>query len=105
MFEEYGEIRKPSPACATSLAGEYWQEKDRVTAYPTEFVKALTDAGYLSVLIPEEFGGSGLGISAACAIMEEIQEVWGNGGACHAQMYNGNRSSPRDRGTETVIFA
>ena len=87
MFEEYGEIREAVSRLCNQFEGEYWQEKDRDRAYPTEFVKALTDAGYLSVLIPEEFGGSGLGISAACAIMEEIQKSGGNGGACHAQMY------------------
>ncbi|MEK9847674.1 MAG: acyl-CoA dehydrogenase family protein [Rhodospirillaceae bacterium] len=87
MFEEYGEIREAVSRLCNQFGGEYWQEKDSNRAYPTEFVKALTDAGYLSVLIPEEFGGSGLGISAACAIMEEIQKSGGNGGACHAQMY------------------
>lgn len=87
MFEEYSEIREAVSRLCNQFGGEYWQEKDRDRAYPTEFVKALTDAGYLSVLIPEEFGGSGLGISAACAIMEEIQKSGGNGGACHAQMY------------------
>ncbi len=87
MFEEYSEIREAVSRLCNQFEGEYWQEKDRDRAYPTEFVKALTDACYLSVLIPEEFGGSGLGISAACAIMEEIQKSGGNGGACHAQMY------------------
>ena len=87
MFEEYSEIREAVSRLCNQFEGEYWQEKDRDRAYPTEFVKALTNAGYLSVLIPEEFGGSGLGISAACAIMEEIQKSGGNGGACHAQMY------------------
>ncbi|MGA0347046.1 MAG: acyl-CoA dehydrogenase family protein [Alphaproteobacteria bacterium] len=87
MFEEYGEIREAVSRLCNQFGGEYWQEKDTDRAYPTEFVKALTDAGYLSVLIPEEFGGSGLGISAACAIMEEIQKSGGIGGACHAQMY------------------
>lgn len=87
MLEEYSEIREAVSRLCNQFEGEYWQEKDRDRAYPTEFVKALTDAGYLSVLIPEEFGGSGLGISAACAIMEEIQKSGGNGGACHAQMY------------------
>ncbi|MGA0315767.1 MAG: acyl-CoA dehydrogenase family protein, partial [Alphaproteobacteria bacterium] len=67
MFEEYGEIREAVSRLCNQFGGEYWQEKDTDRAYPTEFVKALTDAGYLSVLIPEEFGGSGLGISAACA--------------------------------------
>ncbi|MEK9683048.1 MAG: acyl-CoA dehydrogenase family protein [Rhodospirillaceae bacterium] len=87
MSEDYLEIREAVSRLCGEFGGEYWQEKDRERSYPTEFVKALTDAGYLSVLIPEEFGGSGLGISAACAIMEEIQKSGGNGGACHAQMY------------------
>src|SRR5690606_25891312 len=64
-----------------------WRELDARREYPTDFVKALTDAGYLSVLIPEEFGGSGLGLSAAAAILETIQAEGCNGGACHAQMY------------------
>ena len=55
--------------------------------YPTEFVEALTEGGYLSVLIPEEYGGAGMDIGAACAILEEIQRSGANGGACHAQMY------------------
>ncbi len=87
MFEDYTEIREAVSRLCSQFDGEYWQEKDRERAYPTEFVQALTEGGYLSVLIPEEFGGSGLGISAACAIMEEIQKSGGNGGACHAQMY------------------
>ncbi len=67
--------------------GEYWREKDRERAYPTEFVEALTEAGYLAALIPEQYGGSGLGLVHASAILEEIQRSGGNGGACHAQMY------------------
>ena len=56
-------------------------------AYPSDFVDALTEAGYLSVLIPEEYGGAGLKLSAAAAILEEIQRAGCNGGGCHAQMY------------------
>ena len=67
--------------------GEYWRALDRERRYPSEFVKALSDAGMLAVLIPEEFGGSGLGVSAAAAILEEIHAAGGNGAACHAQMY------------------
>lgn len=66
---------------------EYWRNLDRQSGYPTEFVKALSDAGYLSVLIPEEYGGAGLQLSAAAAILEEIQAAGANGAACHAQMY------------------
>ncbi len=85
--EDYADIRDAVQKLCAQFPGEYWRDKDRDRAYPTEFVKALTDAGYLSVLIPEEFGGSGLGISAAAAIMEEIQKSGCNGAACHAQMY------------------
>lgn len=67
--------------------GPYWQQLDRDRAYPGEFVRALTDAGFLSVLIPEAFGGSGLGLGAATAILEEVHRSGCNGGACHAQMY------------------
>lgn len=77
------EIRK---LCA-GFPGSYWQQLDREHAYPSEFVKALSDGGWLAALIPEEFGGSGLGLSGAAAILEEIQRSGCNGGACHAQMY------------------
>jgi len=85
--ESFPEIREAVRQLCANYPGEYWREKDRERAYPTEFVKALTEAGYLSVLIPEEYGGSGLGIEAAAAILEEIQKSGCNGAACHAQMY------------------
>jgi acyl-CoA dehydrogenase len=66
---------------------EYWRRIDREESYPTEFVDALTDAGWLAALIPVEYGGAGLGISQAAVIMEEINRSGANGGACHAQMY------------------
>ena len=75
-----------SRLCAT-FPPEYWRETDRERRYPVEFVRALTEAGYLSCLIPEEYGGSGLGLTAATAILEEIQASGANGAACHAQMY------------------
>jgi acyl-CoA dehydrogenase len=87
MTDDYADIREQVQKLCAQYPGEYWRELDTTRTYPTEFVKALTEAGYLSVLIPEEFGGSGLGISAAAAIMEEIQKSGCNGGACHAQMY------------------
>lgn len=87
MTDEYDDIREQVQKLCAQYPGEYWRELDTARAYPTDFVKALTEAGYLSVLIPEEFGGSGLGITAAAAIMEEIQKSGCNGGACHAQMY------------------
>jgi len=88
--EESDEIRAIRDAVAALCAdfpGEYWREKDRERAYPTEFVEALTQAGFLAALIPEEYGGSGLGLLEAAAIMEEIQKAGCNGAACHAQMY------------------
>ncbi len=87
MTETYDDIRDAVAKLCAKYPGEYWREKDRDRAYPTEFVRELTKNGYLSVLIPEEYGGSGLGISAAAAILEEIQKSGCNGGACHAQMY------------------
>ena len=86
-MEEYREIRDAVARLCANYSGEYWRELDRDRTYPTAFIKDLTDNGYLSVLIPEEYGGSGLGISAAAAILEEIQKSGGNGAACHAQMY------------------
>jgi alkylation response protein AidB-like acyl-CoA dehydrogenase len=85
--ETYPEIRAGVRALCANFPGEYWRELDRERAYPTEFVRALTDAGYLAALIPEEYGGSGLPISAATAILEEVHASGCNGAACHAQMY------------------
>ena len=80
-------IRQSVRALCAGYPGEYWREKDRERAYPTEFVRALTEAGFLAVLIPEDYGGSGLGLRAATAILEEIHKSGCNGAACHAQMY------------------
>ncbi|MEO8559084.1 MAG: acyl-CoA dehydrogenase family protein, partial [Rhodospirillales bacterium] len=85
--QAHPEIRDAVRALCSRFDGAYWRELDRERAYPTEFVKALTEAGYLAVLIPEEYGGSGLGLSAAAAVLEEIQHSGCNGAACHAQMY------------------
>ena len=85
--EVIDEIRRSVAALCEKFPGEYWREQDRERAYPTEFVKALTDAGFLAVLVPEEYGGSGLPISAAAAVLEEIHKSGCNGGDCHAQMY------------------
>jgi acyl-CoA dehydrogenase len=81
------EIREAVRALCARFPGSYWRDLDRARAYPTRFVEALTDAGFLGALIPEEYGGSGLGLSAAAAVLEEIHASGGNGGACHAQMY------------------
>ncbi len=80
-------IRESVRALCANFPGEYWRALDRERAYPEKFVAALTQAGFLAALIPEEYGGSGLPISAAAAIMEEIQASGCNGAACHAQMY------------------
>jgi acyl-CoA dehydrogenase len=80
-------IREAVRALCGGFPGEYWRALDRERAYPDKFVAALTKAGFLAALIPEEYGGSGLTMSAAVAIMEEIQASGCNGAACHAQMY------------------
>ena len=85
--ETYPDIRQGVRALCDRFPGEYWRELDRDRAYPTAFVQALTEAGYLAALIPEEYGGSGLPVSAAAAILEEVHASGGNGAACHAQMY------------------
>jgi len=85
--ETFPEIRESVRRLCARFPGEYWRKLDAERAYPTEFVRALTEAGFLSVLIPEEYGGSGLGLGAATAILEEIHRSGCNGGACHAQMY------------------
>jgi acyl-CoA dehydrogenase len=85
--DEFADIRASVRGLCAKFPGEYWRALDRERTYPTELVGALTEAGYLAALIPEEFGGSGLPIGAACAILEEIQASGGNGAACHAQMY------------------
>lgn len=85
--DELAEIRRAVRALCEEFPGEYWREKDRERAYPGEFVDALTKAGFLAALIPEEYGGSGLKLDAAAVIMEEIQAAGCNGGAAHAQMY------------------
>jgi len=85
--EQLVQIRSAVRALCEKFPGEYWRKLDRERAYPSEFVAALTKAGFLAALIPEEFGGSGLPMLAAAAIMEEIHSSGCNGAACHAQMY------------------
>jgi alkylation response protein AidB-like acyl-CoA dehydrogenase len=84
---ELAPIRAAVRALCADFPGEYWRSLDRERAYPEKFVAALTKAGFLAALIPEEYGGSGLTMNAAIAIMEEIQASGCNGAACHAQMY------------------
>ena len=84
---DHQEIRNSVTRLCQDFPGEYWRKCDREQAYPTEFVEALTQAGYLGALIPEKYGGSGLALSAGAAILEEIHRAGCNAGACHAQMY------------------
>ena len=84
---DHKDIREAVAKLCTQFTGFYWQECDSASRYPTDFVTALTEGGYLSALIPEEFGGLGLPLSAGAAILEEIHRSGGNAGACHAQMY------------------
>ena len=81
------EIRESVTRLCADFPGKYWRACDRKRAYPEAFVAALTEAGYLGVLIPETYGGAGLPISAAVAILEEIHRAGCNAAACHAQMY------------------
>lgn len=85
--EELEAIRDSVRALCQDFPGEYWRKLDEKREYPTSFVTAMTEAGFLAALIPEEYGGSGLGLKAACAILEEIHLNGCNAGACHAQMY------------------
>ena len=85
--ETFAEIREGVRALCADFPGSYWQALDRERAYPAAFVRALTEAGYLAALIPEAYGGSGLPVAAAGAILEEVHRSGGNGAACHAQMY------------------
>src|ERR1700757_3358276 len=85
--DDHADIRDAVAKLCAQFPGEYWRKLDREMAYPKAFVDALTESGYLSVLIPEEYGGAGLKISAASAILEEIHRAGCNAGACHAQMY------------------
>ena len=86
-MQDYSAVREEVAKLCAAFPGPYWQAKDRGREYPSEFVAALGEAGYLAALIPEEYGGAGLPLSAAAAILEEIQRQGCNGGAVHAQMY------------------
>jgi alkylation response protein AidB-like acyl-CoA dehydrogenase len=86
-IDDHAEIRAAVKKLCAGFPGEYWRKLDEVRGYPTEFVQALTEAGYLAALIPEEYGGAGLNLAAAAAILETVQSEGCNGAACHAQMY------------------
>jgi len=85
--ETHEHLRQAVADLCGRYTGEYWRGIDQANGYPEEFVKALTEAGWLAALVPEEYGGSGLGITEASIILEEVNRSGGNSGACHAQMY------------------
>ena len=87
LGNDYPEIRESVRRICAGFPGEYWRDLDARSAYPDAFVKALTEGGWLSVLIPEEYGGAGLPLRAASVILEEIHAAGCSAGACHAQMY------------------
>lgn len=87
LGEDYPELRESVRRVCAGFPGEYWRARDEASEYPTQFVKALTEAGFLSALIPEEYGGSGLPLRAAAVVLEEIGASGCSAGAAHAQMY------------------
>jgi acyl-CoA dehydrogenase len=86
--EDHSDLREAVRALCARFDGAYWREVDEARGYPEAFTEALTEAGWLAALIPEEFGGAGLGLVEASIIMEEINRAGGNSGAVHGQMYN-----------------
>ncbi|HEY2021741.1 acyl-CoA dehydrogenase family protein [Paraburkholderia sp.] len=88
QHDSFQDIREAVRDLCQQFSGEYFRKIDEARGYPEEFVNALTKAGWLAALIPQEFGGSGLGLTEASVIMEEINRAGGNSGACHGQMYN-----------------
>jgi len=94
--DPYADIRDAVAKLCAQFTGAYWRDLDRQMAYPTKFVDALTEAGWLAALIPEAYGGAGLPLSAGAAILEEIHKSGGNAGACHAQMYTKSGQAERN---------
>lgn len=88
ITDQYQDIRDAIRDLCKQFPDEYFRKVDEVRGYPEEFVNALTQAGWMAALIPQEYGGSGLGLTEASVIMEEINRCGGNSGACHGQMYN-----------------
>ena len=98
--DPYRELRDSLRSLCSEFPDEYWRQIDHARTYPEAFVDALTKAGWMAALIPEEYGGSGLGLTEASVIMEEINRNGGNSGFCHGQMYNCllyTSPSPRDQ--------
>ena len=89
-MDRFDDIRDGIRALCAQFSVEYHRNIDRDRGYPDAFVEALTREGWMAALIPEEYGGSGLGLAEASVIMEEINRAGGNSGACHGQMYNMN---------------
>ena len=88
LQNSFQEIREAVRALCRAFDSSYWQKADEERAYPEEFVRAVTKAGWLAALIPQEYGGAGLGLTEASVVLEEINRCGGNSGACHGQMYN-----------------
>ena len=100
------EIREAVRQLCLKFDGAYWRALDRERGYPTDFVKALTDAGWLAILIPEEYGGSGLGISAAAAVLEEVQRGrLQRGGLPRPNVHHGHAVASRQRRAEAALPA
>ena len=106
LSAEQEQIRHSVREIVTDFPGEYWQKLDRELGYPQEFIDALTEGGWLAALIPEEYGGFGLGVLEASLILEEINRSPGNGGVCHAQMYiMGDAAASRVERAEEKVSA
>ena len=86
--EDFPELREALRSLCARFPGTYFQAVDQAGEYPDAFVRALTEAGWLAALIPQDYGGAGLGLTEASVILEEINRCGGNAGACHGQMYN-----------------
>ena len=107
MFEarDHEEIRAAVAKLCERFPGDYWRKLDASRSYPAELVAALTEAGYLATLIPEQYGGAGLTLSAAAAVLEEIHRAGCNGAACHAQMYVRGTLVRQRQGSEGALPA
>ena len=87
LTDLHDDLRSGVRQLCAKYPGEYWQKVDKEQSYPTDFVNSMSEAGYLKALIPEEYGGIGVGITEASIILEEVHRSGGNAAACHAQMY------------------
>jgi alkylation response protein AidB-like acyl-CoA dehydrogenase len=103
--ELHQELRVAVRDLCGRFPGEYWRKVDEARGYPEEFVRTLTEAGWLAALIPEEYGGSGLNIVEASIILEEINRSGGNSAACHAQVHHGHHAAAWLGRAETQIPA